>query len=59
MPNPYQTICFIQNVAYLAGSMLLVQYIDITLIMANNIIGINIDLDTANLDMFLILSPTF
>jgi len=52
----YHIICFIQRYSYWLDNKFLVEYIEIILIMHNNIIGIRILYSILNLDMFLILS---
>lgn len=59
IPIKYHNICFNHKLLKSAGSNLLVEYIDITLIIKNNIIGISTVFSILNLDIFLILSPHF
>ena len=58
-PSEYQRICFNHKLEKSLGSNFLVEYIEITLIIKNNIIGIRIDFSILNLDMFFMLSPHF
>ena len=52
----YHIICFIHRFWYSIDSNSFVEYIEIMLIMKNNIIGIKILDSTLNFDIFLILS---
>ena len=58
MVNPiiYQNICFIQRFENSLDNNVFVEYIEITLIIHNNIIGIKILYSILNLLMFLIRS---
>ena len=56
IPNEYHIICFIHKFSYSIDNRSFVEYMDTTLIIKNNIIGIKILDSTLNLDMFLILS---
>ena len=56
IPILYHTVCLIHRFWSSIGNNSLVEYIDIILIIKNNIMGIKILDSTLNFDMFLILS---
>ena len=56
MPRLYHTICLIHRFWYSIDNRSFVEYIEIILIIKNNIIGIMILDSTLNLEIFLILS---
>ena len=59
MPITYHIICFNHKFWYSIDNKSLVEYIDIILIIKNNMIGIKILYSTLNFDMFLILSHPY
>ena len=59
IPILYHTVCLIHRFWYSIDNSSLVEYIDIILIIKNNMIGIIILDSTLNLDIFLILSRPY